>query len=156
MKLLATVFLTLLFSSPLMAGNATNFNVALSGANERPTPNDSTTTGTAQLHVNQALTEITFRLDVTDGEDLLGAAGAHFHCGPADGTGPIVVWIAGSFLPGYDGAMELRGTVKDENIVNTACGATILELVESMLDGNVYVNVHSTEFPGGVIRGQIQ
>jgi hypothetical protein len=31
-----------------------------------------------------------------------------------------------------------------------------MELVGSMLDGNVYLNVHSTAHPGGVIRGQVQ
>ena len=154
MKHFAPSILMLLLSSPLMAANALNFRVELSGANEVP-PNTSNTTGTALLHVNQALTEIEFKMDIQNAEDVLGAAGAHLHCAPAGANGGVVVFLAGPFTPGYDGAVQLRATLNDQSIINPACGATILDLVESMLDGNVYINVHSTSLPGGVIRGQI-
>ena len=155
MKIIATLFFTLILSSPLMAAKAVNFNVSMSGANEVP-PNTSTTTGTAQFHANQNLTEIDFRIDVKNAEDILGLAGAHLHCAAAGVNGPVVAFLAGPFTPGFDGALELRGTLNDQSIINTTCGATILALVESMVNGNVYVNMHSTALPGGVIRGQVQ
>ncbi|MGK2924815.1 MAG: CHRD domain-containing protein [Lysobacterales bacterium] len=46
--------------------------------------------------------------------------------------------------------------MNDDSIINDTCGANIAELVDSMLDGNVYINVHSTNMPSGVIRGQIE
>jgi hypothetical protein len=35
-------------------------------------------------------------------------------------------------------------------------GKTIADLVADIKAGNAYVNVHTTEHPGGEIRGQIQ
>jgi hypothetical protein len=41
------------------------------------------------------------------------------------------------------------------NIVNPACGTTLVELAQSMKDGKTYANVHTVAHPGGEIRGQI-
>jgi hypothetical protein len=57
---------------------------------------------------------------------------------------------------GFDGKVQIQATLMDANIVNTACGATIADLVQSMRDGNTYVNAHSPAFTGGEIRGQIE
>lgn len=155
MKYFMISMLGLLLATPSWAANAVNFHVELSGDNEVP-PVVTDTTGTAILHVNRDLTEITVKLDIRDAEDVLGAAGAHFHCAPAGVNGGVVVFLAGAFTPGFDGDVQLRATLNDESIINDACGANIAELVDSMLDGNVYINVHSTGVPGGVIRGQIE
>jgi len=147
----------LLLSIPLQtyADKAVNFQVALSGDNEVP-PVVTETTGSAIFHVNKSWTEINFKLDVRDADNVLGAAGSHLHCAPSGVNGPVVVFLAGSFPPGYDGDMQLRGTLTDESIINPACGANLAELVDAMLDGNVYVNVHSTSMPAGVVRGQVE
>lgn len=155
MKCLSVLVPLLLIACPLQAGNAVNFNVTLSGDNEVP-PIVTDTTGTAILHVDRNLSEIRIKLDVKNGVDVLGAAGSHFHCAPAGANGPVVAFVAGSFPPGYDGAFQIRATLTDASIINPACGANIMELVDSMLDGNVYLNVHSTANPGGVIRGQVE
>jgi hypothetical protein len=155
MKFFLVSLLCLFLSPPLLAANAVNFRVELSGANENP-PVDTPTTGVAILHVNQDFSAIDFKLDVKNAVDILGVAGAHFHCAPAGSNGGVVVFLAGAFSPGYDGDFQLRATLTDASIINTACGANIAELVESMLDGNVYINVHSTSNPSGVIRGQVQ
>ena len=155
MKHISILVLTMLLACPLQAGNAVNFNVRLSGDNEVP-PVVTGTSGTAILHVDSNLSEIRLKLDVRNGDAVLGAAGAHFHCAPAGQNGPVVAFVAGSVPPGYDGAFQIRATLTDASIINPACGATIMELVDSMLDGNVYLNVHSTSNPGGVIRGQIE
>ena len=154
MKHLVILLLPLLMAANAFAGNAVNFNVVLSGENEVP-PVVTDTTGTANLHVNQSLTEIDFKLDIKNATNVLGVAGAHLHCAPAGVNGPVVVFLAGAFSPGFDGKVQLRATLTDESILGPACGANIAELVESMLDGNVYINVHSTEVPSGVIRGDI-
>jgi hypothetical protein len=155
MKHISVLILMMLFACPLQADNALNFNVGLSGDNEVP-PVMTDTSGTALLHVDQNLSEIRLKLDVRNGDAALGAAGAHFHCAPSGENGPVVAFVAGSFPPGYDGAFQLKATLTDASIINPACGATIMELVASMLDGNVYLNVHSTDHPGGVIRGQVE
>lgn len=127
----------------------------LSGAEEVP-PHPSDASGTAKFKVNQARTAIEFTLDLKNGTDILGVAGAHLHCAPAGLNGPVVVFLAGSLPGGFDGDVQIRGTLNQGNIVGPACGATLAELVDSMRAGNVYVNVHSVANPGGEIRGQVR
>lgn len=155
MKYTPILALTALLSSPLQAGSAINFHIVLAGENEVP-PVIGSTSGEAILHVDRDLSEIRFKLDVHDGDKVLGAAGAHLHCAPAGSNGPVVAFVAGSFPPGYDGHFQLRATLTDDSIINPACGTNIAELVDAILDGNVYLNVHSTDYPGGVVRGQVQ
>ncbi len=155
MKHTAIAIVAMTLAGPLQASNAINFHVDLSGDNEVP-PVVTATSGSAILHVDRGLSEIRFKIDVRDGDSVLGAAGSHLHCAPAGANGPVVAFVAGSFPPGYDGDFQVRATLTDDSIINPLCGATIAELVESMLDGSVYLNVHSTDHPGGVVRGQVE
>lgn len=133
------------------------FEAVLTGANEVP-PNASETTGKAELEVNSDQTMIEFELEVEDGINIFGEAGAHIHCGAVGVNGPIVAFFAARVQGGFDGRVQVEATLTAANIVNitTPCGATLEALVQSMRDGNAYVNVHTNEFPGGVIRGQIE
>lgn len=155
MKFTSALAFMIILASPLQASNAYNFRVTLSGDNEVP-PVITDTSGSAILHVDRSLSEIRFKVDIRNGDDVLGAAGAHLHCAPAGANGPVVAFVAGSAPPGFDGDLQLRATLTDESIINPACGASIAELVGSMLDGHVYLNVHSTSQPGGVARGQVE
>lgn len=131
------------------------FRATLTGAQEVP-PVDTETTGEVKFKVDRMMTRIEFDLRLRDGEDLMAVAGAHIHCAPAGVNGPVVVFLAGAVPGGFDGEVRIRATVSEANIVNTACGATLAELVESMQAGNTYVNVHTTVNPGGEVRGQIE
>lgn len=142
-------------TSTAFGNGALNFRVPLSGDEEVP-PVMTDTTGVALLHVSRDQSEIRYRLTIRDAIGILGAAGAHLHCAPAGVNGPVVAFLAGQSTPGYDGTVEIRATLTDANIVNDACGATVAELVQSMLAGDVYVNVHSVANPGGEVRGQIE
>jgi hypothetical protein len=49
-----------------------------------------------------------------------------------------------------------RGTLTDTNLIaRTNFPPSIAELVERMRQGRAYVNLHTTSFPGGEVRGQI-
>lgn len=135
-------------------GSGRNFKASLSGAEEVP-PVATDTSGKASFHANQAETEISFRLKIKNGDDILGAAGAHIHCAPAGANGPVVAFLAAAVPGGFDGNVEVGATLTDANIINPACGATVAELLDAMAAGDTYVNVHSPTFPGGEIRGQI-
>ena len=137
------------------AMKAINFNVVLSGAEEVPSIT-TMTTGQALLHVNKDRTELRIKLDIRDATAIFGVAGAHLHCAPAGENGPVVAFLAGDAPPGFDGDVQIRASLSDASIINTACGVTMAELVDSMLDGSVYINVHSIANPGGEIRGQIE
>lgn len=156
-QLLAAIFVAgMLAISPVMAQPALNFNVVLTGDEEVP-PVETDAVGRILIHINRNHTLLRFKLDVVDGTDMLGAAGAHFHCEAAGEIGPVIAFIAGDFSPGYSGHFQIRATLTDDNITgDTECGSTIAELVDAILAGNVYVNVHSPTFPGGEIRGQVE
>lgn len=130
-----------------------DFVAELSGDNEVP-PVETDATGVAKFKRHHG--QIHFELEVEDGSNLLGAAGAHIHCAPAGENGPVVVFLAGAVPGGFDGDIEVKAAFDADNIVNTSCGATLRQLIQSMRDGNTYVNVHTTQSPGGEIRGQIE
>ncbi|HKZ55874.1 MAG TPA: CHRD domain-containing protein [Anaerolineales bacterium] len=137
------------------ADHGLRFEARLTGAREVP-PVVTNTSGRAEFKVNSARTEIQFELKISKATDILAAAGAHIHCGAKGVNGPIVAFLAGPVTGGFDGKVEIEATLTQANITNTACGATISALVQSMLHGNAYVNAHSAAHPGGEIRGQIE
>jgi len=86
---------------------------------------------------------------------MLGAEGAHLHCAPEGFNGPAVATLAGEVISGFDGMLVIRAAMTDANIADDpTCGGSLANLAEAMLDGNVYVNVHSTDFPAAEVRGQ--
>lgn len=129
-----------------------DFKAELSGANEVP-PVASDASGEAKFSLRGDT--LAYELEFEDGTDLLGAAGAHIHCAPADANGPVVAFLAGPVAGGIDGDGEIKASLTDSNIINDACGATIAELAASLAAGDAYVNVHSTANPSGEIRGQV-
>lgn len=150
-----------LTTAPAVAGgdddqgdDGRSFSARLSGAQEVPVPVDTDARGRAKFHADADETEIRYRLRVRRGDDLLGAAGAHIHCAPVGQNGPVVAFLAG-VLPGGVPEFEVRATLTAANILNPACGATIAELLDAMEAGNAYVNVHSSTWPAGEVRGQI-
>jgi len=132
------------------------FKAVLKGANEVP-PVTTNATGKAEFEVNRDQTKIKFELTIRNATDIFsGANGAHIHCAAEGVNGPIVAHLEGPIPGGFDGKVVIQATLTAANITNTACGATIADLVQSMRDGNTYVNAHSTAHPGGEIRGQIE
>jgi Cu/Zn superoxide dismutase len=131
-------------------------SVSLSGEEEVPTVT-SNVTGTATIDL---LSDGTIKYFVNvlnpDGVELLGASGAHIHCGASGENGPVVAFLTQP----VDGGMlmspvQFSGVLNVTSIVDDACGATIAMLYASIRAGGVYINVHSTENPDGVVRGQI-
>lgn len=137
-------------------GNRTHFKARLAGEFEVP-PVETETRGMAKFRFNRDFTYMYFTLVVRDGVGVLGANGAHLHCAPAGENGPVVVALAGESSPGFDGTLVIRAGVTDANVAeDSPCGPSLADLAEAMLDGNVYVNVHTTDFPAGEVRGQVK
>ncbi|NOK58825.1 MAG: hypothetical protein GFH27_549301n147 [Chloroflexi bacterium AL-W] len=113
------------------------YKAELSGANEVP-PNDSTATGIGVFTYNAETNILTFNIATTGVE--VGGPGAHIHLGAADENGPIAIdLVPFQVSPGiFIGSTEL------DNAQETSLSASEL-----------YVNIHSEEFTGGEIRGQI-
>jgi len=114
----------------------------LTGAQEVPGPGDPDASGTADVEFNQG--QGTVCLTVTwanvDGTVFAG----HIHRGAAGTAGPIVVPLFSGSFTGTDAA---SGCVENVN------AALIKEIRQD--PSAFYVNVHSSVFPAGAVRGQL-
>lgn len=110
----------------------------LSGRNE-PGSGAAAGRGAATVTIDSSTTTVCWTLSASG--ITLPALGAHIHRGGAAVEGPVVVPLA---APGASG---------------TAAGCTSADpalLAEILANpSNFYVNVHTAEFPGGAVRGQL-
>jgi hypothetical protein len=125
--------------TPTPTPGSTTFKAnVISGANETP-PNGSAATGTAVLVFNTT-TKI-FTITVTYSGMI--ATEAHIHNGMPTVAGPIVFPLTASGGGSYPTTFIL-----------TSRALTVAE--EADLNANLYyVNIHSTAYPTGEIRGQL-
>jgi hypothetical protein len=130
------VLLTVVLTAGVATADISTFTANLSGANEVP-PNASTATGVAILTVDSegGLTGLPLQI----GFSGLSSAqtGAHVHLGGAGVNGGVIHPLPlGSPL-------------------NTTMDLADLFEIASLGAGDLYVNIHSVNFPGGEIRGQL-
>jgi hypothetical protein len=93
---------------------------------------------------------------------------AHIHFGQAGVNGGISVWLCANppivppagTPPCPSPSGYLTGTIRAANVVGPAAQGIapgeFNELLQAMRAGKTYVNVHSTLFPGGEVRSQIE
>jgi len=106
-------------------------------AGQEPTPNTSKGIGAGAISVNRLKTDVSVNL-VTTG--LTGnITVAHIHKGAVGANGPVYV----PFL------VNSNNTVKGVYTLSTAGGG------DSIINGQVYVNVHTAANGGGEIRSQV-
>ncbi len=127
-------------AAPASAGGRP-LSTELLGANEVGAAGDPDGSGTADVTVNPGTGQVCWEITV-EGLDpvILG----HIHRAPAGTNGGVVV----DFM-----------LTQDDFVDGTASGCTTADraLVKEILkdsDG-YYVNVHTTAFPGGALRGQL-
>ncbi len=115
----------------------------LSGAEEAPGPGDSDATGQADLTLNEGQGEVCFDLSWAQIDGTVVAA--HIHVGDAGTPGPIVVELfMGTAFAGTDAASGCVDEV-DRDLIKAI----------RQNPSAYYVNVHSTVFPAGAVRGQL-
>jgi hypothetical protein len=133
-----------------------NFRAHLSGDQEVP-PNESFAQGEAIFQLSKDGTELSYKLIVANLEDLHMA---HIHLAPAGSSGGVVVWLYPSappavMLPGTTNGILAEGVIKAANLRGALINKPFSALIDAMSAGNAYVNVHTSAFAGGEIRGQI-
>jgi hypothetical protein len=135
-----------------------SFRAALTGAQEVPEV-DEPTRGTATFRFDSGLREMRYDLRVTSG---VGVTQAHLHCAEAGVNGPVVVFLFGPDTGGVNVTGQLAsGTIKNADIIATEselCGKplnNVASLYDAILEGRVYVNVHTTAHASGVVRAQL-
>lgn len=116
---------------------------------------DSTTAGST-TGGEPGGSEITYKLDVTDIEDVTLA---HIHQGAADANGPIVCTLFDGEEEGVkEGAFSgtlAEGTIDESMLEGPMEGQDLATLISAIMAGDTYVQVHTQANPAGEIRGQL-
>jgi Cu/Zn superoxide dismutase len=116
----------------------TALQVFLTGEAEQPAA-DPVGTGTATIRLRRGQGQVCYQVQAQN--ITLPSAGMHIHRGGDDANGPIVVQMR---APGSSGSVS-------------GCSNASRALVAQILANRAgfYLNVHTTDFPGGAIRGQL-
>lgn len=114
----------------------------LTGEAEAPGPGDPDASGFASITLNQGQGEVCFDLSWEDIDGTVVAA--HIHVAPPGVPGPVVVPLFAGEFPGTGNASDCVGDVD----------STLIKDIRQD-PAAYYVNIHSTVFPAGAIRGQL-
>src|SRR5436190_3469009 len=133
---IAVVFLVIGLTGNASAGGRP-LHADLSGANEVPAA-DPNGTGTADLTLNQGRGRICLDIET---QNIATPILQHIHRGVAGTNGPIVVDFTSLLAGGGDGCVS--------------ADRALVKAIRKNPQG-YYFNVHSTEFPGGAVRGQLE
>jgi hypothetical protein len=115
----------------------TAFQVALTGEAETPA-GDPVATGEATARLRAGQGQVCYQIS---GTNLPTAVAAHIHSGAAGVAGPVVIPLQTPNAAGKSGG----------------CATASRSIVGAILKSpaSYYVNVHTAEFAGGAIRGQL-
>jgi hypothetical protein len=128
------------------------FDVALLTSEEVP-PRTSSATGRAKIEIEGSEIEFEVRIDNPARESFVAG---HIHRAPRGANGPVVRFLFPNVpeneefeAEGFPTGEELK--VEGEGSIAAALAAEICAQPEQF-----YVNFHTTQFPGGAIRGQLR
>jgi hypothetical protein len=144
-------------SEAVAHGADLHFRTHLRGAEEAPNPVDTRAQGQAKFRLSRDGTELHYRLNVANIENVTQA---HIHLGQPGVAGGVVVWLYPSgppatLIPGRSQGVLAEGTITAANLVGTLQGQPLSALLTHIRNGNAYVNVHTSAHPPGEIRGQL-
>lgn len=137
----------------------------LTGYQETPSAVSTTGNGTFTARISNDESRIDWELSYTDLEGAVQQA--HIHFGQKAVTGPISVFLCTNLGNGPAGTQPcpappatISGTITAVDVTNLAnergiSAGQLDELIRAIRAGATYANVHSTRWPGGEIRSQI-
>ena len=118
----------------IVSDNMVVFSNTLSGANEAPTPNNSTATGTVYALYNKSTKALKYVITYSN----LTPTAMHFHKGAVGVAGGVEQEIPAPYSSGMSGSVTLTAAQETD-----------------LLSQLWYVNVHSSTFSGGEVRAQL-
>lgn len=128
-----------------------NFTSQLSGNEEVPAV-DTKAKGVGIFRFNRNSTMLDFMMNVSNIEDIVFS---HIHLGKRGANGPVVVTLDNVKRDGRVNGVYARGMITNDDLRGKMLGGDLLILREALRTGNAYINIHSTKFPGGELRGQL-
>jgi hypothetical protein len=113
--------------------------------------------GQAIFKVSKDGQSVDYKIIVAQLDDITMA---HIHWKPGGGDAPPVVWLLPSgppptLIPGTTNGILVQGTFTAADFVGNLAGQSVGDLLSIFRSGESYVNVHTLEYPGGEIRGDI-
>jgi hypothetical protein len=147
-----------------LATGGRSIHEKLTGYQEQPLALSTTGNGKFELSSNRFKDEFTYELSYSDLEGTVTQA--HIHFGAENQAAGISVFLCSNLGNGPAGTQPcppapatITGTIKPADVIGPA-GQGIGpgefdELVAALKAGVTYVNVHSTKYPGGEIRAQL-
>lgn len=169
-KTLAAALISAVLGTATMAAHAENFHADINGFHEVGVLGSITGAistaghGTLDLHLDRQAQTITFKLTFTDMSAPVVMS--HIHLGPVHVAGGVMIFFC-SNNGGPAGVQACPGT--SGTVTGTITPADVLALpgqhlsagdfnavVSALENDSTYVNVHTSAFPTGEIRGEIR
>jgi hypothetical protein len=143
---------------------SSSFQERLTGFEEDPLVLSTTGRGQIRLRVDERARTIAYRLTYDDTEG--DVTQAHIHLGGRHQSGGISAFLCSNLGNGPAGTPAcpaapgtVQGTITAAAVIGPSgqgiAAGEFDELVAAIRAGVTYANVHSTKYPGGEIRGQI-
>ena len=140
------------------AGEHYRFACELNDSTIGPKPANTEATGRVLFQLDEIKQEIVYQLQVEKIQDVYMA---HLHIGPSDKEGLVAVWLyppqnnktAQHIIEGEFNGTLTEGVIRQEDLKH---GIVLGDLIESLRDGNAYVNIHTRNFIMGELRGQVE
>jgi CHRD domain-containing protein len=127
------------------------YRAKLDGNNEVP-PQDTPAEGVINFKTKDDM--LTWKANITG---LSEATGFHIHQGASGQNGDVIVdLLKQSKHSDTPKGMMIRGNVSAASLQGPMQGKTLEDLKAAMGSGNTYVNLHTTDHPDGLIRGQLK
>jgi CHRD domain len=154
----AIVSIVSVVATTAVAGDGNNAKAKLIGFEEVPSVS-TVASGKFSAKIDRSEQRIDYRLSFEDLE--ANSLFAHIHLGQRTANGGVSVFLCGGGdkppCPPTSGTVE--GTIDPADVIGPAnqgiAPGEFDELVRAIRAGVTYANVHSSKFPGGEIRGQI-
>jgi CHRD domain len=147
-----------------VAGGGDSIREELTGYEEDPLVLSTTGNGSFRARIDERQQEISYRLSYADLEGSI--LQAHIHLGGAAQSGGISVFLCSNLGNGPAGTPlcppapdSVSGTLTPASVIGPAgqgiAAGEFAELVDAIRAGVTYANVHTSKYPGGEIRAQL-
>lgn len=127
-----------------------NFTTSLKGHHEVPAV-PTKATGQVIVKISKDENFVYYKLIVSNLENVFAA---HFHMGVEGENGSVVAFLFAGNVAEQNGILA-EGIITAEDLIGPLEGRSLEEFIKQIEVGGIYVNVHTTKYPSGAIRGQL-